>query len=45
MVDVEVNLVESDQRKAIFLSTVINSLGLPAKVYNQRIEALPNLGS
>ena len=40
---VEVDLVESDQRKAIFLSTVINSLGLTAKVYNQRIEALPNL--
>ena len=41
--DVEVDLVESDQRKAIFLSTVINSLSLPAKVYNQRIEILPNL--
>jgi 16S rRNA (guanine527-N7)-methyltransferase len=40
---VEVDLVESDQRKAIFLSTVISSLGLTAKVYNQRIEALPNL--
>jgi len=40
---VEVDLVESDQRKAIFLSTVINSLGLTAKVYNQRVEALPNL--
>ena len=42
---VEVDLVESDQRKAIFLSTVINSLSLPAKVYNQRIEHLPNLGA
>ena len=43
MGNVEVDLVESDQRKAIFLSTVIRSLGLPAKVYNQRIETLPNL--
>ncbi|MDC3234664.1 16S rRNA (guanine(527)-N(7))-methyltransferase RsmG [Candidatus Puniceispirillum sp.] len=43
MGNVEVDLVESDQRKAIFLSTVIRSLSLPAKVYNQRIEALPNL--
>lgn len=43
MGDVEVDLVESDQRKAIFLSTVIRSLGLPAKVHNQRIESLPNL--
>ena len=40
---VEVDLVESDQRKAIFLSTVIRSLDLPAKVYNQRIESMPNL--
>ena len=43
MGNVEVDLVESDQRKAIFLSTVIRSLGLPAKVYNQRVETLPNL--
>ena len=43
MGNVEVDLVESDQRKAIFLSTVIRSLGLPAKVHNQRIETLPNL--
>ncbi len=40
---VEVDLVESDQRKAIFLSTVIRSLGLPAKVHNQRIESLSNM--
>ena len=44
MGDVEVDLVESDQRKAIFLSTVVRSLGLPVKVHNQRIESLPNLG-
>ena len=43
MGNVQVDLVESDQRKAIFLSTVIRSLGLPAKVHNQRIESLPNL--
>ena len=43
MGNVEVDLVESDERKAIFLSTVIHSLGLPAKVHNQRIETLPNL--
>ena len=40
---VEVDLVESNHRKAIFLSTVINSLSLPAKVHNQRIELLPDL--
>jgi len=43
MGNIEVDLVESDQRKAIFLTTVIRSLGLPAKVHNQRIEKLPNL--
>ncbi len=43
MGNVEVDLVESDQRKAVFLSTVIRSLGLPAKVHNQRIETLPNM--
>ena len=43
MGDAQVDLVESDQRKAIFLSTVVRSLGLPAKIYNQRIETLPNL--
>ena len=40
---VKVDLVESDQRKAVFLSTVIRKLGLPAKVHNQRIERMPNL--
>ena len=43
MGNVWVDLVESDQRKAIFLSTVIRSLGLPAKVHNQRIESLSSL--
>ena len=40
---VTVDLVESDQRKAVFLSTVIRELGLPANVHNQRIEVMPNL--
>ncbi|MDC1381980.1 16S rRNA (guanine(527)-N(7))-methyltransferase RsmG [Candidatus Puniceispirillum sp.] len=40
---VQVDLVESDQRKAIFLSTVIRLLGLPAKVHNQRIEKMTNM--
>ena len=40
---VQVDLVESDQRKAIFLSTVIRLLGLPAKVHNRRIETMPNI--
>ena len=43
MGDVTVDLVESDQRKAVFLSTVIRELGLPAKVHSQRIETMPNL--
>ena len=40
---VTVDLVESDQRKAVFLSTVIRELGLPANVHNQRIEVMHNL--
>ena len=43
MGNVTVDLVESDQRKAVFLSTVIRELGLPAKVHSQRIETMPNL--
>lgn len=34
-------LVESDQRKAAFLMTVSNALGLPAAVIAERIEDLP----
>ncbi len=41
----ECHLVESDQRKAVFLSTVIRECGLTAKVHNSRIEALPDLGA
>ena len=37
----DVQLVESDQRKAVFLQTVIRELCLPAHVSNQRIEKLP----
>ena len=37
----DVKLVESDQRKAVFLQTVIWELGLSACVINQRIETLP----
>ena len=37
----DVQLVESDQRKAVFLQTVIRELGLSASVSNQRIETLP----
>jgi 16S rRNA (guanine527-N7)-methyltransferase len=37
----DVQLVESDQRKAVFLRTVIRELGLTARVSNQRIETLP----
>ena len=42
---VEVILVESDYRKATFLSMVISSLDLSAEVYNKRIETLPNLSA
>jgi len=37
----KVQLVESDQRKSVFLQTVIRELGLSAIVINQRIESLP----
>lgn len=43
LTDAEVYLVESDQRKSIFLSTVIRELGLSAIVHNKRIETLPAL--
>ncbi len=38
---ISVTLVESDQRKAAFLLTVSNALGLNAKVISERIESLP----
>jgi 16S rRNA (guanine527-N7)-methyltransferase len=37
----QVTLVESDQRKAAFLRTVIHAADLPAKVIDERIESLP----
>jgi len=37
----DVQLVESNQRKAVFLQTVIRELGVSALVSNQRIETLP----
>ena len=37
----DVQLVESNQRKAVFLQTVIRELGVSARVSNQRIETLP----
>ena len=43
MTNVECHLVESDQKKAIFLSTVIRECGLSARVHNDRIELLPCL--
>ncbi len=43
MTDCKVQLVESDQRKAVFMTTVIRELGLSAQVHNCRIESLPPL--
>ena len=43
LTDAECHLVESDQKKAIFLSTVIRKCGLTARVHNQRVESLPCL--
>ncbi|MDB4852761.1 16S rRNA (guanine(527)-N(7))-methyltransferase RsmG [Alphaproteobacteria bacterium] len=37
----QVQLVESDQRKSVFLQTVIRELGVSATVVNDRIESLP----
>lgn len=41
--DLQVVLVEADQRKATFLRTALRELGLDAEVVAQRIEALPCL--
>ena len=44
--DALVELIESDERKAAFLRTVVRELKLPAKIYCERIEdVLPNLSS
>jgi 16S rRNA (guanine527-N7)-methyltransferase len=43
LTDADCHLVESDQKKAIFLSTVIRECGLTATVHNDRVESLPCL--
>ena len=43
--DAECHLVESDQKKAIFLQTVVRECGIPAVVHTARIESLPSLGA
>jgi 16S rRNA (guanine527-N7)-methyltransferase len=40
-----VTLVESDQRKAVFLRTVAQRTGVPATVFAGRIESIPPLGT
>jgi 16S rRNA (guanine527-N7)-methyltransferase len=40
-----VTLVESDQRKAVFLRTVAQRTGVPVTVLADRIEAVPPLGA
>ncbi|OYX44634.1 MAG: 16S rRNA (guanine(527)-N(7))-methyltransferase RsmG [Rhodobacterales bacterium 32-67-9] len=41
----KVTLVESDQRKAAFLSTVTRELGLSVQILSERIEAVPPLAA
>ncbi len=43
--DAELHLVESDQKKAVFLQTVIRETGVRAVVHNRRIESLPPIGA
>lgn len=43
--DMQVTLVESDQRKATFLRTVARELGLKTQVISKRIEEVPPLGA
>ena len=43
LTNADCHLVESDQKKAIFLRTVIRECGLTATVHNHRIETLPCL--
>ena len=43
--DAECHLVESDQKKAIFLQTVVRECGIPATIHTARIESLPPLGA
>ena len=39
--DAECHLVESDQKKAVFLQTVIRETGIRAIIHNARVESLP----
>jgi len=41
--DAECHLVESDQKKAIFLQTVVRECGIPATIHASRIESLAPL--
>ncbi len=43
--DNQVTLVESDQRKSVFLQTVIRELRLSTTVRNERVEAIPAMGA
>jgi len=43
--DAELHLVESDQKKAVFLQTVIRETGIRAIIHNKRIESLPLIGA
>jgi 16S rRNA (guanine527-N7)-methyltransferase len=43
--DLHVTLIESDQRKAVFLRTVAQRTGISATVLAERIEAVPPLGT
>lgn len=43
--DLSVTLIESDQRKAAFLSTVAREVGINARILPQRIEAISDLGA
>ena len=43
--DAELHLVESDQKKAVFLQTVIRETGIRAIVHNKRIEFMPLIGA
>ena len=43
--DAELHLVESDQKKAVFLQTVTRETGIRAIVHNKRIESLPPISA
>lgn len=43
--ELHVTLVESDQRKAVFLRTVAQRTGVPVTILTERAEALPPLGT